>query len=66
MDAFMERRMLGLVNTLGTAKGLELARTYQIGRHPATAALPPASEIGDRKLAFMGIASAVPLIPVII
>ncbi len=43
-----------------------LARTYQIGRPSATAALPPAAEIGDRKSAFMKIASAMPLIPVVI
>ncbi len=32
----------------------------------ATAAIPPAAEFGDRKSAFMKIASAMPLIPVVI
>ncbi len=32
---------------------------------PATAAIPSAADVGDRKSAFMKIASAVPLIPVV-
>ena len=46
-------------------ESLLLANSYQSGHTPATAALPSTPEVGDHKSAFMKIASAMLLIPVV-
>ncbi len=54
------RWVVGLVAVFGLPV---MANPYQIGHHPATAALPSTPEVRARLSAFMGIASALPLIP---